>query len=92
MVEHYVVPTSENYGMTREGHLKFLNWLPSEFGVCPIALSLGVKPAALQATLDLQPIESRKAKVACMQQLCVQMIKQHSMLQKLLCLLQWMYS
>ena len=32
MVEHYVVTTLDNYGMTREGHPKFLNWLPSEFG------------------------------------------------------------
>ncbi len=31
MVEYYVVTTSDNYGMTREGHQKFLNWLPSEF-------------------------------------------------------------
>ncbi len=35
---------------------------------CPIVLSLGVRPAALQATLDLQPIESREAKVALIQQ------------------------
>ena len=35
---------------------------------CPIVLSLGVGPAALQATLDLQPIESREAKVALIQQ------------------------
>ncbi len=32
IVEHYVVTTSDNYGMTREGHPKFLNWLPSDFG------------------------------------------------------------
>ncbi len=32
MVEHYIVTTSDNYGMTREGHQRFLNWLPSEFG------------------------------------------------------------
>ncbi len=32
MVEHYVVATSDNYGMPREGLTKFLNWLPSEFG------------------------------------------------------------
>ncbi len=32
MVEHYIVTTSDNYGMTRGGHLRFLNWLPSEFG------------------------------------------------------------
>jgi len=32
MVEHYIVTTSDNYGMTREGRLRFLNWLPSEFG------------------------------------------------------------
>jgi hypothetical protein len=32
MVEHYIVTTSDNYGMTREGHPRFLNWLPSEFG------------------------------------------------------------
>ncbi len=31
MVEHYVVTTSDNYCMTSEGHLRFLNWLPSEF-------------------------------------------------------------
>jgi hypothetical protein len=35
---------------------------------CPIVLSLGIGPAALQATLDLQPIESREAKVALIQQ------------------------
>jgi hypothetical protein len=35
---------------------------------CPVVLSLGVGPAALQATLDLQPIESREAKVALIQQ------------------------
>jgi hypothetical protein len=35
---------------------------------CPIVLSLGVGPAALQATLALQPIESREAKVALIQQ------------------------
>jgi hypothetical protein len=28
MVEHYVVTTSDNYGMTSEGHQRF----PSEFG------------------------------------------------------------
>ncbi len=32
MVEHYIVTTSDNYGMTREDHQLFLNWLPSEFG------------------------------------------------------------
>ncbi len=32
MVEHYVVTTSDNYGMTGEGHPKFLNRLPGEFG------------------------------------------------------------
>jgi hypothetical protein len=34
MVKHYIVTvtTSVNYGMTREGHPRFLNWLPSEFG------------------------------------------------------------
>jgi hypothetical protein len=32
MVKHYIITTSDNYGMTREGHLWFLNWLPSEFG------------------------------------------------------------
>ena len=32
MGEHYIVTTSDNYGMTREGHPRFLNWLPSEFG------------------------------------------------------------
>ena len=31
MVEHFVVTTSDNYCMTREGHQRFLNWLPSEF-------------------------------------------------------------
>jgi hypothetical protein len=36
--------------------------------VCPIVLSLGVGPVALQATLYLQPFESREAKVALLQQ------------------------
>ncbi len=31
MIEHYIVTTSDNYCMTREGDLRFLNWLPSEF-------------------------------------------------------------
>jgi hypothetical protein len=35
---------------------------------CPIVLSLGIGPAALQATLDLQPVESREAKVFRIQQ------------------------
>jgi hypothetical protein len=32
MVERYVVTATDNYGMTREGYPRFLNWLPSEFG------------------------------------------------------------
>ncbi len=32
MVKHYVVTTSDNYGMTGEGHLRFLNLFPSKFG------------------------------------------------------------
>jgi hypothetical protein len=35
---------------------------------CPIVLSLGIGPAALQTTPDLQPVESREAKVALIQQ------------------------
>ncbi len=31
MVEHYVVTASDNYGMARECHQRFLNWLRSEF-------------------------------------------------------------
>jgi hypothetical protein len=32
MAEHNVVTATENLGMTREGHPRFLNLLPSEFG------------------------------------------------------------
>ncbi len=32
MVEHYVVTAIDNFRMTREGHPRFLIWLPSEFG------------------------------------------------------------
>ena len=31
MAEHYVVSANYNFGMTREGHPKLLNQLPSEF-------------------------------------------------------------
>ncbi len=29
--KHYVVTATVNFGLTREGHLRFLNWLQSEF-------------------------------------------------------------
>ena len=32
MAEHYVVNADDNFGTTREGHQKFANFLPSEFG------------------------------------------------------------
>ena len=32
MAEHYVVTATDDFGMTREGHPGFRNWLPSEFG------------------------------------------------------------
>ena len=32
MAEHYVVNANDNFGTTREGHPKFANFLPSEFG------------------------------------------------------------
>jgi hypothetical protein len=31
MAKHYIVTASDNYGMTGDGHPRFLNW-PSEFG------------------------------------------------------------
>ena len=32
MAEHYVFNANDNFGTTREGHPKFANFLPSEFG------------------------------------------------------------
>ena len=51
MVEHYIVTTSDNYGMTREGHPRFLNWLPSEFGALTSPEGIIMTPATTLATL-----------------------------------------
>ena len=32
MAEHYVINANDNFSTTREGHPKFKNFLPSEFG------------------------------------------------------------